>query len=100
MVKEKTFPNNQRAVLIWQVRVEKRVTFFHCSYKSNLTSRVIYALKLFCRTLDGLMKFVEYMNRDIKPGSISGLTISLVMGSILTAIGVIGLVLTGPKIRS
>ena len=60
----------------------------------------IYALKLFCRTLDGLMRFVEYMNRDNRPGSISGLTISLVMGSILTAIGVIGLVLTGPKMRS
>ena len=60
----------------------------------------VYALKLFCRTLDGLMRFVEYMNRDNKPGFISGLTISLVMGSILTAFGIIGLVLTGPKMRS
>ena len=46
------------------------------------------------------MRFVEYMNRDNKPGSISGLMISLVMGSILTVVGVIGLVLTGPKMRS
>ena len=79
----------------------KRVTFFYCSNKSDFTSWAIYALKLFCRTLDGLMKFVEYMNRDNKPGSKpSGLTISLVMGSILTAFGIIGLVLTGPKMRS
>ena len=70
------------------------------SNKSDFTSWAIYALKLFCRSLDGLMKFVDYMNRDNKPGSISGLTISLVMGSILTAVGVIGLVLTGPKMRS